>query len=61
MKGYVSAIITEDSDIIAFGARVVFFKMDKEGNGWEPLTTHLTTHLTAHLTTHLTTPKLTRN
>ena len=29
-RNYVSAVITEDSDIIAFGAKVVFFKMDKE-------------------------------
>ena len=29
--GYVTAVISEDSDIIAFGAKVVLFKMDKEG------------------------------
>ena len=34
-RNFVSAVITEDSDIIAFGAKVVFFKMDKEGNGEE--------------------------
>lgn len=43
IKGYVSAVITEDSDIIAFGARVVFFKMDKEGNGGQPRTISSTT------------------
>ena len=35
IRNYVAAVITEDSDIIAFGAKVVFFKMDKEGNGEE--------------------------
>ena len=28
-------IISEDSDIIAFGAETVFFKMDRDGNGRE--------------------------
>lgn len=30
-----SRSLSQDSDIIAFGAKVVFFKMDKEGNGEE--------------------------
>ena len=30
-----SALSSEDSDIIAFGAETVMFKMDREGNGQE--------------------------
>lgn len=32
---YVDIIITEDSDLLAYGAKRVFFKMDKNGNGDE--------------------------
>ncbi|KAL9647878.1 hypothetical protein ABK040_008151 [Willaertia magna] len=33
--GYVSCVITEDSDLIPYGAPRVLFKMDKYGNGTE--------------------------
>lgn len=33
--GYVDVIITEDSDLLAFGAKKVFYKMDANGNGKE--------------------------
>ncbi|CAI8594959.1 unnamed protein product [Vicia faba] len=32
-KGGIAAVITEDSDLIAFGCPAVIFKMDREGNG----------------------------
>ncbi|KAJ1921682.1 hypothetical protein H4219_000414 [Mycoemilia scoparia] len=32
-KGIISAIITEDSDVIPYGVKRVFFKMDQYGNG----------------------------
>ena len=32
-KGYASVIITEDSDLLAFGVKKCFFKMDSDGNG----------------------------
>jgi exonuclease-1 len=35
LRGYVAGIITEDTDMIAFGARTILFKMDKEGYGDE--------------------------
>lgn len=34
---YVDVIITEDSDLLAFGAKRVFYKMDHNGNGSEIL------------------------
>ena len=34
-KGYVDAVITDDSDLLAFGCQRVFFKMDKTGQGYE--------------------------
>jgi len=33
--GYVDVIITEDSDLLSFGAKKVFYKMDGMGNGKE--------------------------
>lgn len=33
--GYVDVIITEDSDLLSFGAKKVFYKMDGSGNGKE--------------------------
>ncbi|KAM3143539.1 hypothetical protein pb186bvf_004301 [Paramecium bursaria] len=30
---YIDIVITEDSDLLAYGAKKVFFKMDKQGNG----------------------------
>jgi len=35
LKGYASVIITEDSDLLAFGVKKCFFKMDSNGNGEE--------------------------
>ena len=35
MKGKVSVVITEDSDLIPFGVKKCFFKMDRVGNGIE--------------------------
>ncbi|XP_058722513.1 exonuclease 1-like [Vicia villosa] len=32
-KGGIAAVITEDSDLIAYGCPAVMFKMDREGNG----------------------------
>ncbi|XP_045808038.1 exonuclease 1 [Trifolium pratense] len=32
-KGGIAAVITEDSDLIAYGCPAVIFKMDREGNG----------------------------
>jgi hypothetical protein len=43
MYGLVSAVISEDTDMIAFGARVVFFKMDKVGFQTFPLGNHMHT------------------
>ncbi|CAG8559965.1 1693_t:CDS:10 [Ambispora gerdemannii] len=34
-KGYISAVITEDSDLLVFGCKNVIFKMDQYGNGEE--------------------------
>jgi len=34
-EGYVAAIITEDSDLLAFGCDRVLFKLDNEGYGYE--------------------------
>ena len=34
-KGYASVIITEDSDLLAFGVKKCFYKMDSNGNGEE--------------------------
>ena len=31
LKKRVDAVITEDSDLLAFGVKVCFFKMDKNG------------------------------
>ncbi|KAM0933024.1 putative exodeoxyribonuclease I [Dioscorea sansibarensis] len=36
-KGGVDAVITEDSDLIAYGCQAVIFKMDRYGNGEELL------------------------
>lgn len=33
--GKIDAVITEDSDLLAYGVTKVFFKMDKEGDGVE--------------------------
>lgn len=33
--GYVDVIATEDSDLLAFGVGIAFFKMDNQGNGQE--------------------------
>lgn len=30
----IDVVITEDSDLLVFGAREVFYKMDKHGNGY---------------------------
>lgn len=35
LKGRAQVIITEDSDLLIFGAKKVFYKMDKNGNGTE--------------------------
>lgn len=35
LTGRVQAVITEDSDLLAFGVKVCFFKMDKNGQGFE--------------------------
>ena len=35
LTGKVQAVITEDSDLLAFGVKVCFFKMDKNGQGFE--------------------------
>lgn len=35
LTGRVSVVITEDSDLLPFGATRCFFKMDKVGNGIE--------------------------
>lgn len=32
-EGLVDVVITEDSDLLVFGARKVFYKMDEFGNG----------------------------
>ncbi|MED6194867.1 hypothetical protein PIB30_032523 [Stylosanthes scabra] len=32
-KGGITAVITEDSDLIAYGCPAIIFKMDREGNG----------------------------
>ena len=33
--GYIDLIITEDSDLIVFGAKTIFYKFDNEGSGYE--------------------------
>lgn len=35
LQGRVEAVFTEDSDLLAFGVKVCFFKMDKNGLGFE--------------------------
>lgn len=35
LTGKANVVITEDSDLLAFGVKKVFFKMDKAGNGTE--------------------------
>jgi exonuclease 1 len=35
LTGRVDAVITEDSDLLAFGVKRCFFKMDKAGYGFE--------------------------
>jgi exonuclease-1 len=35
MKQKVQMVITEDSDLLVFGVKKVFFKMDRGGNGIE--------------------------
>ena len=35
LKKRVHAVITEDSDLLAFGVKICFFKMDKSGQGFE--------------------------
>ena len=34
-EGYADVIITEDSDLLAYGCERVFFKMDGKGNGYQ--------------------------
>uniref|UniRef100_A0A3Q3ANL0 Exonuclease 1 n=1 Tax=Kryptolebias marmoratus TaxID=37003 RepID=A0A3Q3ANL0_KRYMA len=34
-SGFAQAVITEDSDLLAFGCKTVILKMDKQGNGLE--------------------------
>ena len=34
-KGIVDLVITEDSDLLAYGVQKVLFKMDPQGNGIE--------------------------
>ncbi|KAJ9676858.1 hypothetical protein PVL29_022054 [Vitis rotundifolia] len=34
-KGGIAAVITEDSDLMAYGCRAIIFKMDRNGNGEE--------------------------
>jgi exonuclease-1 len=34
-QGLIDVVITEDSDLLAYGARKVLFKMDPSGNGIE--------------------------
>ncbi|KAF8025194.1 hypothetical protein BT93_F2134 [Corymbia citriodora subsp. variegata] len=36
-KGGVAAVITEDSDLVAYGCQAILFKMDRYGNGEEML------------------------
>lgn len=33
LNNHIDVVITEDSDLLAYGCPMVFFKMDKEGNG----------------------------
>ena len=33
LTGRVSLVITEDSDLLAFGVKKCFYKMDSDGNG----------------------------
>jgi len=33
--GQVDVVVTEDSDLLAFGVKKCFFKMDKNGQGFE--------------------------
>ena len=33
--GYIHAVITEDSDLIAFGAKRIFYKLEDNGDGKE--------------------------
>ena len=40
--GYVSCVITEDSDLVPFGTPKIFFKMDKYGHGTEMTLSNLT-------------------
>ncbi|XP_034538502.1 exonuclease 1 [Notolabrus celidotus] len=40
-SGLAQAVITEDSDLLAFGCKKVILKMDKEGNGLEIDQSHL--------------------
>uniref|UniRef100_UPI003AABE341 exonuclease 1 n=1 Tax=Centroberyx gerrardi TaxID=166262 RepID=UPI003AABE341 len=40
-SGLVQAVITEDSDLLAFGCKKVILKMDKQGNGLEIDQSHL--------------------
>ena len=35
LNGYASLVITEDSDLLAFGVKRCFFKMDGNGDGDE--------------------------
>jgi exonuclease-1 len=35
LTNYVDVIITEDSDLLAFGAKRIFYKMDRNGLGQE--------------------------
>ena len=35
LTGKIYAVITEDSDLLAFGVKVCFFKMDNNGEGFE--------------------------
>ncbi|XP_076021296.1 exonuclease 1 [Genypterus blacodes] len=40
-SGLVQAVVTEDSDLLAFGCKKVILKMDKQGNGLEIDQSHL--------------------
>ena len=43
-SGYVSCVVTEDSDLVPYGSPRIFFKMDKYGEGYEYNITHLATN-----------------
>lgn len=45
-SGYVDCVITEDSDLIPYGASRIFFKMDSFGNGVEYVSSNLALNTT---------------